>query len=101
MMSNVGKSTTTRTQSAQNLYSDFWSSNLYPGYITPPTPTATFNGNALGEYTFVIEAYTAGGAYLGDVAMQVNVVPEPEAYGMALAGLGVVGVAGAIRRRRV
>lgn len=31
-------------------------------------------------------------------AIQINVVPEPEAYGLALAGIGVVGFA--IRRRR-
>jgi hypothetical protein len=59
----------------------------------------TFDPNAQGEYTFSIRALN-GVTLVGEVSMQVNVVPEPEAYGLALAGMAVVGFFG-LRRRTV
>jgi hypothetical protein len=59
----------------------------------------TFNPYVPGEYTFPLRAFS-GTALVGEVAMQVNVVPEPETYGLALAGMAVVGFFG-LRRRAV
>lgn len=58
-----------------------------------------FNPNASGEYHFSIRAFkNADNSLADEVAIRVTVVPEPEAYGLALAGMGVVLFA--MRRRR-
>jgi hypothetical protein len=60
-----------------------------------------FNPNSTGEYHFSIRAFkSADNSFVDEVAIRVTVVPEPEAYGLALAGMGVVGFA-MLRRRRV
>lgn len=73
------------TQGSQNL-----------GFAPWDTPM-TFNPNVHGEYTFSLRAFD-NGSLVGEVSMQVNVVPEPEAYGLALAGMAVVGFFG-LRRK--
>ncbi|MET3130675.1 hypothetical protein AAKU55_000933 [Oxalobacteraceae bacterium GrIS 1.11] len=53
---------------------------------------------AAGTYTLEIDGYVAsanGGSYSGNIA--IAAVPEPETYGMLLAGLGLLGF---IARRR-
>ena len=74
---------------------------LNAGPFQPAYPS--FNPSSLGQYTFALVSFdkSVGNGYsseVGRVAIQVNVVPEPEAYGLALAGMGVV--AFAMRRRR-
>jgi len=51
-----------------------------------------------GEYTFAIRAFN-NSTLVDEVAIRVSVVPEPEAYGLAFAGMGVVGFA-MLRRGR-
>ncbi|MBA5637707.1 FxDxF family PEP-CTERM protein [Duganella sp. LX20W] len=54
---------------------------------------------AAGNYTLEVDGYVAsanGGSYSGNIAVAAA-VPEPETYGMLLAGLGLLGV---IARRR-
>lgn len=66
-------------------------------FVTAPTGVTSFDPDALGTYTFALVAYS-GATELGRSAIAVTVVPEPEAYGLALAGLALVGLAG--RRRK-
>ncbi|MBA5607812.1 PEP-CTERM sorting domain-containing protein [Duganella sp. FT3S] len=54
---------------------------------------------AAGNYTLEVDGYVAspnGGSYSGNIAVAAA-VPEPETYGMLMAGLGLLGV---IARRR-
>ncbi|MBA5687597.1 FxDxF family PEP-CTERM protein [Rugamonas apoptosis] len=54
---------------------------------------------AAGNYTLEVDGYVAsanGGSYSGNIAVAAA-VPEPETYGMLLAGLGLLGV---LARRR-
>jgi len=68
--------TTTTLQNSENL--DFASlATTVPGLISaPPGP---FNPNATGDYNFVLDAYNAGGALIGqsDITVDVTAVPEP------------------------
>jgi hypothetical protein len=80
------------TQDSQNL--GFGDSVVFPGW-----PNYSFNPNVVGEYNFALLAYDSQNSVVDEVAIRVTVVPEPEAYGMALAGMGVVGFA-MFRRRR-
>ncbi|MBN8492861.1 MAG: PEP-CTERM sorting domain-containing protein [Burkholderiales bacterium] len=67
-------------------------------------PKKVTSGAAAGTYAFILGYNdSAGAAKLGDwddfvVGVNVTPVPEPEAYGLALAGMGVVGYF--YRRRR-
>jgi PEP-CTERM motif len=65
-------------------------------YADPDSGSFTFGGLSSGPYTLSF-AYTSSG--VGGFAGVINtsVVPEPEAYGLALAGLGVVAF---VARRR-
>lgn len=65
--------------------------------FAPWDNAVTFDPNINGEYSFSLRAFD-GANLVGEVSMQVNVVPEPEAYGLALAGLAVVGLFG-LRRK--
>ncbi|MEM9253456.1 MAG: PEP-CTERM sorting domain-containing protein [Planctomycetota bacterium] len=81
----------TLTQGSQNLLFDFL--NIGAPFVTPP-PSAPFDPNALGEYTFAITV-SQDGLPVETVAINVVVVPEPAAA-LMLAGLGVF----ALRRTR-
>lgn len=88
-------------------YQDSWNLGMNflataaPG-VTLPTP-GTFDPNAVGTYTFSLRAYAttdvAFASPLGESAISVTAVPEPSAVLLAIAGLGLVGVAS--RRRRM
>lgn len=82
-----GAASAQNTQGSTNLGFAPWDTNF------------TFDPNVQGEYTFSLRAFD-GASLVGEVAMQVNVVPEPEAYGLALAGMAVVGFFG-LRRKAV
>ncbi len=78
-------------QDSQNATFGFLASGI-PGLVTPPSFTP-FNANVGGEYTFAFRST------LGDVAINVNVVPTPEPAALALIGAGVLAL-GATRIRR-
>ncbi len=56
-------------------------------FVTPPS--GSFDPFAAGEYSFLLRVSAAGtgGAELGRVAINVNVVPEPATMAVLLAGL--------------
>jgi PEP-CTERM motif len=63
-----------------------------------------FNALAAGSYTVRLvtagtNAISVGAATTGSAPLLLTAVPEPEAYGLALAGLSVVGALAARRRR--
>jgi hypothetical protein len=82
---NASAGSAQNTQGSQNL-----------GFAPWDTPFI-FNPNAVGQYSFSLRAFN-GATPVGEVSMQVNVVPEPEAYGMALAGIAVLSIFG-LRRK--
>jgi hypothetical protein len=95
-----GGGTSQTFQNSQNLGSPFLgvSANLGPfGIITAPT-FMPFDKDAHGTYTFALVAFDATNLEIGRAAIVVSVVPEPEAYGLALAGMAVVGFFG-LRRK--
>jgi hypothetical protein len=68
--------TTTTLQDSENLdFASLATSN--PTLIT--APAGPFNPNATGDYTFVLDAYNAGGTLIGqsDITVDVTAVPEP------------------------
>lgn len=83
--SGVAGSSVQSTQDSTNL-------GFFDGGSTYP-----FNPYLPGEYMLSLRAFN-GATLVDEVAIRVSVVPEPEAYGLAFAGLGVV--AFAMRRRR-
>jgi hypothetical protein len=71
------------------------SSNLAFSDVNP----GLFDMNAVGTYTITINVYDEAGrtqAPIGAVTMQAVVIPLPGAAGMAIAGMGMIG----LRRRR-
>lgn len=72
--------------------------------VTPPPGSITFNPNAVGSYTFSLQAYTLSGDFLGDAAIRVNVgnvvIPEPASIATWCLGGGAGLLAAARARRR-
>lgn len=74
-----------------------------PYGIYAPSPSFTFDPNALGQYTFRLAAYSISGSnpFATEVlstSILVNVVPEPAEWAMMLTGL--LAVAALARRRK-
>jgi len=67
-------STLTTIQDSQNLNFASLATSV-PGVVSPPA--GSFNPNATGDYTFVLDAYNAGGTLIGQSDITVDVVPEP------------------------
>ena len=63
-----------------------------------PPPTGSFDYNAPGVYSFDLAQIDEYGHTVADVAMNVNVTPEPAT--LVLLGTGLLGIAGVVRRRR-
>lgn len=84
----------TLVQDAQNLYFSFFSDGN--AYTTPP-PTMDFDPNAAGEYALMLRVSDETGDVLATSSILVQVIPEPGS--LALVGLGLMGLAGARRRR--
>lgn len=86
----------TRSEGSQNLNFGFLTTGV-PGFVVPPSPVTTFNPDAVGEYSFTIQVSSLSNPadVLGTVGIDVNVIPEPA--GLALLGVGLLGVT---RRRR-
>jgi hypothetical protein len=55
---------------------------------------------SLGADSYALEFVGGSGASIATTAPTVAVVPEPETYAMMLAGLGLLGLLGAMARRR-
>ena len=109
----TGNSGASLSQDSQNLLFDFLHGiPPIPG-ITPPAFTP-FDPFATGEYTFALRVYQRplnstvvvgedqiipiGPTLLGEVAIRVNVVPEPAS--LAIMGLGMAGLVVLSRRRK-
>lgn len=88
----------TPSQNSLNLGMNFLAVTAAP-FLTAPA-FASFNPAVNGEYTFGLVAYNkAGGAEAFRTSILVSAVPEPETWGLMLAGLGVVGWMGRRRPR--
>jgi PEP-CTERM motif len=67
-------------------------------YAAPDSGMFTFGGLSAGAYTLSFAYSSTGfGGFSGTI--NTTPVPEPETYGLALAGLGVVGFLAARRRK--
>lgn len=61
-------------------------------------PFISFNPYASGVYTFDLQLFDSGNHQLGEVAIQVNAVPEPSTWAMMILGFAGIGFL-AYRRR--
>lgn len=81
-------------EGSQNLVFGFLAGNPTVAGITPPA-FGTFDANALGEYSFALQSD------LGDVSINVNVVPLPATAWLLLSAFGGLGLLSRFRRRAV
>lgn len=96
-----GTSTKGISFTAFNLLASDMTTVLSVGTLTNVGPRLAFGGlesvNAMGDYFVHIAGISSGtGGYDGTLSL-VTPVPEPEVYGMLLAGLGLMGF---VARRR-
>ncbi|MEM7743023.1 MAG: VPLPA-CTERM sorting domain-containing protein [Pseudomonadota bacterium] len=82
----------TLVQGSQNLVFGFLAGNPAVAGITPPA-FGPFDANALGEYSFALQSD------LGDVSINVNVVPLPATAWLLLSAFGGLGLLSRFRRR--
>jgi hypothetical protein len=99
---SVGGSPTTQTiQDSENLDFAFLAASI-PGITTPPTGVTSFDPNASGEYSFILEV-DQDGRELGesDITVDVNAVPDVSATAPLFAlGLGGLGAFASRKNRR-
>ena len=89
----------TTAQDSWNLGMPFLTTGGTSNGVTVTPPSATFNPNVNGEYTFRLAVYKDS-SDLGGVSIKVNAVPEPTSM-VALSSLGLIGgVWGVVRRRK-
>ncbi len=83
---NLGLLGLTPGQDSWNLGFSFLDTAI-PGVVVPPT-YPSFNPNAVGEYSFVLEAYNRDGQTIGRSAINVNTSAVPDS-GSTFASLGL------------
>jgi len=97
-----GTSTSNLTFTAFDLVASDLSVITY-GFLGSAGPRLAFGGlestNDLGSYFVHISGTSAGPSSYGGTLSLISPVPEPETYGMMLAGIGLMGFMA--RRRRV
>jgi hypothetical protein len=97
---------TVELQASQNLLFSFLSTGGTFGPFTVTPPPGSFNPNAVGSYTFALQAYdSSGNQFLGEAAIRVNVgdvvIPEPASAALWVGcGGALLATARARRRRR-
>lgn len=98
-----GTSTKSITFTAFDLLASDMSTVLAVGNLTSAGPRLAFGGldsvNSFGDYFIHIAGIASGTAGYNGTLSLVSPVPEPEVYGMLLAGLGLMGFVA--RRRKV
>lgn len=83
-------------QGSENLNFGYLAAGI-PGLVV--APGGSFDGNAAGEYSFILRVSSPTGIALAVSAINVNVTTVPEPGSLALVGLVLAGVAAASRRR--
>jgi len=63
-------------------------------------PGLNFNPNASGTYNIDLKLFSANNDLLGDVAIQVNAVPEPSTWAMLILGFAGIGFMAYRRKSR-
>lgn len=71
-----GSPTVSTLQDSENLDFPFFASSLVPG-VTPPTGVTTFDPNATGEYSFILEV-DQDGREIGESDITVDVQNAPD-----------------------
>ncbi|TWU25820.1 hypothetical protein [Bythopirellula polymerisocia] len=66
----------TLVQDSQNLTFGFL--GTASSFVTPPS--ATYDPNEVGQYSFALQVFDGSSTFLGESAIIVNAVPEPSAF---------------------
>jgi hypothetical protein len=88
-------------QDSENLLFSFFATPT-AGIVTPPTGVTSFDPNAVGEYSFILEA-DLGNTEVAEADIQVDVTAVPDVSATApmfALALGTLGVVGARKQRR-
>lgn len=78
----------------------FFQPNYIGSSFTYGTPTGTFDFRTFDQVTFTVEMRDDGAAGGGANRVIINAISNPEPGTLALFGLGALGLAGLVRRRR-